>query len=141
MSTFTQNIDSIMSGPISGSPLTAMREKRSKITDALDELLSEVKTERRDLKASEARDFDYGVKKANGMNETIADLEGQEARQANADRVQLESGNTGPQRDGYWQVGVSETYHRGGETVLLPRPDQLSQRGDASAADRLRRNN
>jgi HK97 family phage major capsid protein len=73
--------------------------------------------------------------------ERVSELTVAEQREGNAARSRVELGQTGPMQGGATHIGGGETYHRGNTSPSFFKDLWYSQRGDANAADRLRRNN
>lgn len=73
--------------------------------------------------------------------ERVSEMTVAEQREGNAARSRVELGQTGPMRGGATHIGGGETYHRGNTSPSFFKDLWYSQRGDANAADRLRRNN
>jgi HK97 family phage major capsid protein len=104
--------------------------------------------QRRGLTAAEQTSYDdYGERRATNEGDVlecrdrVAELTLADTREAAASRSRVELGQTGPLRGGATHIGGGETYHRGNTSPSFFKDLWYSQRGDANAADRLRRNN
>lgn len=121
--------------PGGGTPLEIMRGRRKAIHSAMTAMVTGV--EGRDLLASESRAFDRAHAAIAEIDVRIAELVDEETRSAAAAETRrLTGGGSG------WSVtGGGETYHRGNTSASFFKDLIYAQRGDADAADRLRRNN
>ena len=125
-------------GRVGTSPLTAMQERRNLMRGAMEAILAAPTRENRDLRQSETRDFDLAKDRIGEIDERIAELEYGGQREASAAEAR---------KDMYVPPGIGgaftsggETYHRGASSPSWFRDIWTAQRGDADAADRLRRN-
>ncbi len=126
-------------GTVGTKPLTAMRERRNLMRSAMDAILVAPTRENRDLLQSENRDFEHAKNRIGEIDERIAELEYEGKREASAAEAR---------KDMYVPPGIGgaftsggETYHRGATSPSFFRDLWTAQRGDADAADRLRRSN
>jgi len=125
-------------GAPGAKPLTAMRERRNLMKGAMDAILSAPTRENRDLFHSETRDFDLAKDRIGEIDERIAELEYEAKRSASAAEARI--GFSEPSGIGGAFTSGGETYHRGASSPSWFRDIWTAQRGDADAADRLRRN-
>jgi len=126
-------------GTVGTNPLTAMRERRNLMRNAMEAILSAPTRENRDMRQSETRDFDLAKDRIGEIDERVAELEYEGKREASAAEAR---------KDMYVPPGIGgaftsggETYHRGATSPSFFRDLWTAQRGDADAADRLRRSN
>ena len=125
--------------PSSGTPLQIMRGKRELLYLARTSVLDIIAGEKRELLASERRDWDAGSVALAKYDERINELEAIEKRENASNETRRLSGDFGLQ-SGY-HVGGGETYHRGPQSPSFFRDLLHARSGDLNAADRLRRNN
>lgn len=118
-----------------------LRERRATEADKMSAIIDAARAESRDLRASDARAFQSSVDAIKQFDERIAELELAETRSAAAARSRVLNGATGHQSTGMGYTSGGETYHRGPDSPSYFKDLLYSQRGDADAADRLRRNN
>lgn len=111
-------------------------------------ILDTATAEKRGLTPAEMRNYDdLGTRRvANEADvllarDRVAELTVAETREAAAARSRVELGQTGPLKGGATHIGGGETYHRGANSPSFFKDLVWSARGDANAAERLRRNN
>jgi len=126
-------------GTVGTSPLTAMRERRNLMRNAMEAILSAPTRENRDLRQSETRDFDLAKTRIGEIDERLEELEYEAKRSASAAEA-LKDMYVPPGIGGGYTSG-GETYHRGATSPSYFADLYNAQRGDANASDRLRRNN
>jgi len=127
------------SGEPGATSLQIVRQRRELLCAGMKSMLDNVQAERRDLQASESRDFDKSVSLIREFDERIAELDDQGKRAASAAQA-LIGFDAAPAGVG-GAFTHSETYHRGATSPSFFRDLWHAQRGDADASDRLRRNN
>jgi len=125
-------------GTVGTKPLTAMRERRNLMRNAMEAILSAPTRENRDMRQSETRDFDLAKDRIGEIDERIAELEYEGNRAASAAEA-LKDMYVPPGIGGAHTSG-GETYHRGANSPSFFRDIWTAQRGDADASDRLRKN-
>ncbi len=128
-------------GQPGATSLQIMRERRELLYDGMMATLDGVQAEKRDLQASESRDFNKAVALVREFDERITELADDAKRSASADAVRRDfaPGSSGLQ-SGY-HVDGGETYHAGPHSPSFFKDLIHARSGDANAADRLRRNN
>jgi len=125
-------------GTVGTNPLTAMRERRNLMRNAMEAILSAPTRENRDMRQSETRDFDLAKDRITEIDERVAELEYEGKREASAAEAR---------KDMYVPPGIggaftsSSTYHAGPHSPSFFKDLIHARSGDANAADRLRRNN
>ncbi len=124
------------------TPIQSLRERRNSIKNAIDRTLDIAQMEKRELLRTESVDFDLGVAEVRAFDARIAELEERAADEAVAVAARKMFIPDGVQRTGPADFYTSsETYHPGAGSPSYFKDLIYSQRGDANAADRLRRNN
>jgi len=126
-------------GQPGATSLQIMRQRRELLCAGMKSMLDNVQAERRDLQASESRDFDKAVTLIREFDERITELDDQGKRSASAAEA-LRDMYVPPGIGGGYTSG-GETYHRGATSPSFFRDLWHAQRGDADASDRLRRSN
>ncbi len=126
-------------GQPGATSLQIMRERRELLYTGMMSMLDNVQAERRDLQASESRDFSKAVALVREFDERITELADEAKRSASAAEARI--GFSEPTGLGGAFTSGGETYHRGASSPSWFRDLWTAQRGDADAADRLRRSN
>jgi len=125
-------------GEPGATSLQIMRERRELLYDAMMKMLDNVQAEKRDLQASESRDFSKAVTLVREFDERITELADDAKRSASAAEARI--GFSEPPGIG-GAFTSSETYHAGPHSPSFFKDLIHARSGDANAADRLRRNN
>jgi len=125
-------------GEPGATSLQIMRERRELLYTGMMSMLDNVQAERRDLQASESRDFNKAVALVREFDERIAELEYEGKREASAAEARI--GFSEPSGIGGAHTS-SSTYHAGPHSPSFFKDLIYARSGDANAADRLRRNN
>jgi len=126
-------------GAPGATSLQIMRERRELLYAGMMSMLDNVQAERRDLQASESRDFNKAVALVREFDERITELADEAKRSASAAEARI--GFSEPSGIGGAFTSGGETYHRGATSPSFFRDLWHAQRGDADASDRLRRSN
>jgi len=125
-------------GEPGATSLQIMRERRELLYAGMMSMLDNVQAERRDLQASESRDFNKAVALVREFDERIAELADEAKRSASAAEARI--GFSEPSGIG-GAFTSSSTYHGGPHSPSFFKDLIHARSGDANAADRLRRNN
>ncbi len=125
-------------GAPGATSLQIMRERRELLYDGMMATLDGVQAEKRDLQASESRDFNKAVTLVREFDERITELADEAKRSASAAEARI--GFSEPSGIGGAHTS-SETYHAGPHSPSFFKDLIHARSGDANAADRLRRNN
>jgi len=125
-------------GAPGATSLQIMRERRELLYAGMMSMLDNVQAERRDLQASESRDFNKAVALVREFDERITELADEAKRSASAAEARI--GFSEPSGIG-GAFTSSSTYHAGPHSPSFFKDLIHARSGDANAADRLRRNN
>jgi len=128
-------------GEPGATSLQIMRERRELLYTGMMSMLDNVQAEKRDLQASESRDFSKAVALVREFDERITELADEAKRSASVAETRRMFGDGGTPGIGGAFTSGGETYHRGATSPSFFRDVWTAQRGDADAADRLRRSN
>jgi HK97 family phage major capsid protein len=126
--------------------LAELRAKSAALLAQRGAILDLATAQRRGLTPDELRTYDdYDTRRTSNeadvleCRDRVAELTVADTREQAAARSRVELGQTGPLLGG--ATTSSQTYHRGAQSPSFFKDLWYSQRGDANAADRLRRNN
>jgi len=125
-------------GAPGATSLQIMRERRELLYNRMMSMLDNVQAEKRDLQASESRDFSKAVALVREFDERITELADEAKRSASAAAARI--GFSEPTGIG-GAFTSSSTYHAGPHSHSFFKDLIHARSGDANAADRLRRNN
>jgi len=125
-------------GEPGATSLQIMRERRELLYTGMMSMLDNVQAEKRDLQASESRDFSKAVALVREFDERITELADEAKRSASAAAARI--GFSEPAGIG-GAFTSSSTYHAGPHSHSFFKDLIHARSGDANAADRLRRNN
>ncbi len=128
------------------SVVDSVRRNRDILQSAVDITREKAQTENRSLHRSEQDSIGKADERLGLLDERITELETLEHRTAIANKARVEEGvpreqRTGPGVGGAVHTGGGETYYRSPRSPSFFRDLATAKRGDADAADRLRRNN